>query len=69
MAAVSLSATMPRGFALAGSGAIREHGLTKRRTADIDLFTPLADPVSFADAVDELAGSPSTTSPRTSSPP
>lgn len=54
VAAVALSATMPRGFALAGSGAIREHGLTTRRTADIDLFTPIADPVSFADAVDEL---------------
>lgn len=37
VAAVALSATMPRGFALAGSGAIREHGLTNRRTADIDL--------------------------------
>lgn len=54
VAAVALSATMPRGFALAGSGAIREHGLTNRRTADIDLFTPSADPESFADAVAEL---------------
>lgn len=54
VAALALAATMPRGFALAGSGAIREHGLTTRRTADIDLFTPLADPVSFGDAVDEL---------------
>lgn len=54
VAAVALSATMQRGFALAGSGAIREHGLTTRRTADIDLFTPSADPESFADAVAEL---------------
>jgi hypothetical protein len=54
VAAVALSATMPRGFALAGSGAIREHGLTNRRTADIDLFTPSADPGSFAEAVAEL---------------
>lgn len=54
VAAVALSATMPRGFALAGSGAIREHGLTRRRTADIDLFTPSADPESFAEAVAEL---------------
>jgi hypothetical protein len=54
VATVALSATMPRGFALAGSGAIRAHGFTTRRTADIDLFTPFADPVSFADAVEEL---------------
>lgn len=27
------------GFALAGAGAIREHGLLNRPTEDIDLFT------------------------------
>ena len=27
------------GFALAGSGAIREHGLIDRPTEDVDLFT------------------------------
>lgn len=27
------------GFALAGAGAIRAHGLTERPTHDIDLFT------------------------------
>ncbi len=26
-------------FALAGSGAIREHGITDRATRDVDLFT------------------------------
>ncbi len=30
------------GFALAGSGAIREHGITDRLTRDVDLFTTAA---------------------------
>lgn len=30
------------GFALAGSGAIREHGITDRPTRDVDLFTTTA---------------------------
>ena len=32
----------PAGFALAGSGAIREHGITDRLTHDVDLFTTAA---------------------------
>ncbi len=40
------------GFALAGSGAIREHGITDRLTHDVDLFTTTATgPEAFADAV------------------
>ena len=39
------------GFALAGSGAIREHGLTTRPTEDVDLFTPVDDPQRFDAAV------------------
>lgn len=35
----ALQAATDTGFALAGSGAIREHGLTNRPTEDIDLFT------------------------------
>ena len=31
------------GFALAGSGAIREHGLVDRPTEDVDLFTSDVD--------------------------
>ena len=31
------------GFALAGSGAIREHGVIDRPTEDVDLFTANAD--------------------------
>ncbi len=38
IATVLLSAIGGAGFALAGSGAIREHGLTERPTEDIDLF-------------------------------
>jgi hypothetical protein len=40
------------GFALAGSGAIREHGLTDRPTRDVDLFTTTAtSPAAFSAAV------------------
>ena len=40
------------GFALAGSGAIREHGITDRLTHDVDLFTTSAtSPAAFAGAV------------------
>ncbi|MCL1798218.1 MAG: nucleotidyl transferase AbiEii/AbiGii toxin family protein [Eggerthellaceae bacterium] len=39
-------------FALAGSGAIREHGLINRPTEDIDLFTTDMDPASFDRNVD-----------------
>jgi len=40
------------GFALAGSGAIREHGITDRPTRDVDLFTTTATrPSAFAAAV------------------
>lgn len=38
-------------FALAGSGAVREHGLVDRRTNDIDLFTSDIDVERFGAAV------------------
>lgn len=38
VAALLLVAVGDAGFALAGSGAIREHGLTDRPTEDVDLF-------------------------------
>ena len=49
------------GFALAGSGAIREHGITDRLTNDVDLFTTTttgqeAFAASVAEAEDALAG-------------
>jgi len=41
-------------FALAGSGAIREHGLVDRPTEDVDLFTSDADLPRFSSAVDAV---------------
>lgn len=41
-------------FALAGSGAIREHGIVDRPTRDVDLFTNDLDPAAFDSAVDQL---------------
>ncbi|MDN5763694.1 MAG: nucleotidyl transferase AbiEii/AbiGii toxin family protein [Microlunatus sp.] len=42
------------GFALAGSGAIREHGMIDRPTEDVDLFTTSQDVTEFAAAVDQV---------------
>ena len=36
---IALSGIAGFGFALAGSGAIREHGVIDRPTEDVDLFT------------------------------
>lgn len=41
-------------FALAGSGAIREHGLIDRPTQDVDLFTVQSAQARFEPAVDRL---------------
>lgn len=54
---VALAAVAGRGFALAGSGAIREHGIVDRPTRDVDLFTDQLDEASFSSAVDAVAGS------------
>lgn len=40
-----------QGFVLAGSGAIREHGLVDRATRDVDLFTNRYDAALFRTAV------------------
>ncbi len=50
---IMLAAIAPVGFALAGSGAIREHGLTLRPTHDVDLFTPAVPAAVFRSAVDQ----------------
>lgn len=42
------------GFALAGSGAIREHGMIDRPTEDVDLFTNRLDVAAFGTAVDQV---------------
>ena len=54
MARIALSRTAEAGFALAGSGAIREHGVIDRPTEDIDLFTMTQDDDEFARAVDHV---------------
>lgn len=50
VARVALAAT--EGFALAGSGAIREHGIIDRPTEDVDLFTTSLNVTAFGVAVD-----------------
>lgn len=50
----ALEVLEPYGFALAGSGAIREHGIINRPTEDIDLFTVMAFERDFPRAVDDL---------------
>lgn len=51
LTAIALSAIDEAGFALAGSGAIREHGFIDRPTEDIDLFTARTDETAFAAAL------------------
>ncbi len=51
---IALSGIGPAGFVLAGSGAIREHGLISRPTEDVDLFTVAAAADRFPAAVDRL---------------
>lgn len=43
-----------QGFALAGSGAIRDHGVTDRPTEDVDLFTDSLDVSRFDRSVDQV---------------
>ena len=50
--ACALEVLADAGFALAGSGAIREHGMTQRPTNDIDLFTVMQASTRFPHAVD-----------------
>lgn len=54
---IALAACYDAGFALAGGSALREHGLSTRRTEDIDLFTITADTSRFAAAVDAVRDS------------
>ena len=52
MARIALASV--EGFALAGSGAIREHGVIDRPTEDVDLFTANADEDAFSLAIDHV---------------
>lgn len=51
---VALSGLGRYGFALAGSGAVREHGVIDRPTEDIDLFTSRPDIGQFGAAVAQV---------------
>ena len=52
---IALVGVKEAGFVLAGSGAIREHGIIDRPTEDVDLFTADPDPAAFGRAVDRVA--------------
>jgi hypothetical protein len=52
---LALTALAGGGFALAGSGAIREHGIIDRPTQDIDLFTSVTSTEAFAASTTRLA--------------
>jgi hypothetical protein len=53
VATLLLQSIGPAGFALAGSGAIREHGITNRPTQDVDLFaTSTTSPDAFSHALE-----------------
>lgn len=51
---IALAGVESAGFALSGSGAIREHGVIDRPTEDVDLFTTNQNTVEFARAVDRV---------------
>lgn len=54
VARIALAGVERAGFALAGSGALREHGVTNRPTEDVDLFTSSLDLGVFEHAVDRV---------------
>lgn len=57
LAEVILAASRGTGIALAGSGAIREHGLISRPTEDIDLFAPtefLNNPDKYSEVISAI---------------
>jgi hypothetical protein len=51
---IALEASASSGFALAGSGAIREHGVISRMSQDVDLFTSNTNEGTFGAAVDRV---------------
>lgn len=51
---IALAGIAHAGFALAGSGAMREHGVIERPTEDVDLFTSTQDVEQFAAAVRQV---------------
>ena len=51
---IALEASASSGFALAGSGAIREHGVINRMSEDVDLFTSNTNEGTFGAAIDRV---------------
>jgi len=51
---IALEASASSGFALAGSGAIREHGVINRMSQDVDLFTSNTNEGTFGAAIDRV---------------
>lgn len=51
---IALAGVGSAGFALSGSGAIREHGVIDRPTEDVDLFTTNQNTVEFERAVERV---------------
>lgn len=51
---IALEASGSSGFALAGSGAIREHGVISRLSEDVDLFTSNTNERIFGTAVNRV---------------
>ncbi|WP_127355202.1 nucleotidyl transferase AbiEii/AbiGii toxin family protein [Actinacidiphila soli] len=55
LARIGLGAAAGYGFVLAGGYAVQAHGFLERLSDDVDLFTDIADPVAFSEAVDAVA--------------
>ncbi|MFJ8738281.1 nucleotidyl transferase AbiEii/AbiGii toxin family protein [Embleya sp. NPDC127516] len=55
LARVGLAAAASYGFVLAGGYAVQAHGFLERISDDVDLFTDIADPTAFSEAVDRVA--------------
>lgn len=51
---IALEASKDGSFVLAGSGAIREHGLISRPTEDIDLFSIMSEREKFSTSVENV---------------
>lgn len=53
---LALTATAEQGFVLAGGYAVQAHGILKRVSDDVDLFTNQSDPAQFDAAVNAVQG-------------
>ncbi|WP_432072670.1 nucleotidyl transferase AbiEii/AbiGii toxin family protein [Streptomyces wuyuanensis] len=54
LARIGLGAAARYGFVLAGGYAVQAHGFLERLSDDVDLFTDIADPVAFSEAVEAV---------------